>query len=237
MAAVGGLVCGCNAFVGVIALDPVGNRAAVGVVIDIAVIAGLGGGILTVEEHIGLTQAAADKAGQDGAAGAAPQAEGPDQLAAGGALLHSVVEGAGGFIDPAAAAVICKGDEGIKLALGQLQIVLIDKLLIDGILCAGQIVAQQRLGCFLGNAVLLIFLQHIIGAAGAIAHSILAIIPIRLGGEALFFLQDLHQCVADAHIGSRMGHRGSGQHKTCKQHNCQQKTGNTFHHRYTPFTQ
>ena len=237
MAAVGWLVGRCYTLLGIVTLNTVGHAAAVGVIVNIAIVAGFCSGILAVEEHICLTQTTANQTGQDRTAGAAPQAECPDQLTAGSALLHSVVENTAGLINPTAAAVVCKANEGIELTLGQRQIILINKFLIDGTLCAGQIVTQQNFRCFLGNAVFLIFLQHIIGATGTVTHGVLAIIPIGFGREAFLFLKDFYQRIADAHFRSCICSRGSRQHKTCKQHNCQNKTGNTFHYRYTPFTQ
>ena len=231
MAAVAGLVGGCNAFIGIVTLNLIGHRTAVGVVVNIAVIIRLAAGILAVQVHIGFAETAAHQSGKDLTACVAPQCEGVDQLAAGLALLNCIVEGAAGFADPAAAAVICKGYQCIKLALGQGQVVFINKLFIDGIFGLGQAVAQQNLRCLLGNAVLHIFFQHIIGATGAITDGILTVIPIGFGRKTFFLFQNLHQFITDLHFRGSENSGCSGQHQARKQHNCQQKTGNTFHHR------
>ena len=205
-----------------IALKAIDNRAAVGIVVNIAIVGRLAVGIIAVQEHIGFTQTAANQTGQDLTTGAAPQGEGIDQLAAGGTLLHSIEEIVAGLADPTAAAVICKSNQCVKLTLCQGQTVLINKLFIEGIFCTCQIIPQKRLCFFLGNTVGFVFLQHVIGAAGAVTDGILGIIPIGLGGKTFFIFQKFHQGIAGLHFRGSVGCRGANQHQTCKQHNCQQ---------------
>ena len=237
MSTVRGGVCRCNALIGIVALNPVRDGATVGIVIDIAIITGLIHGIIAVKVHIGFAKTAANQAGLNLTACVAPQSKCPNQFAAGSTVSDCSMEIAVGIREPAGAQIVCKGHQCIKLMLSQAQVVFIQKLLIDLIFKGSQIVAQQGL-CFLfGNTVFQIFLQHIIRAAGAVTHSILAIVPIRFCGKALFLLNYLYKGIADGQRRSRVGSGCTGQNKTCKQHNCQQKTGNTFHHRYTPFKQ
>ena len=237
MAAIGRSVSRCNTLIGVVTLDPIRYRATVGVVIDVAVIAGLGHGIFAIQVHAGFAQTAANQAGLDLTACIAPQAEGPDQITSGRTVSDGLMKITGGIREPGGAQVICKGHQCIKLILSQAYIMFIQKLLIDLIFKGCQIVTQQGL-CFLfRNTVIQVFLQHIVRTAGTVTYGILAVVPIRLCGKTLFLLNNLDKGIADGHRRSRMGSRCTGQNKTCKQHNCQQKTGNTFHHRYTPFKQ
>ena len=231
MAGIDRSVSRCYTIIGVVALDTIIHAAAVGIIINKTVVAGFGVGIHTIEVHIGLAQAAANQAGQDLATGAAPQREDTDHLAAGGAILHSIMQHTVCIVDPGTAAVICKGDQCIKLTLSKGQTILINQFGIDHAFGTCQIVTQQDLCIFFGNAVCLIFFQHIIGATGTVTHSILTIIPVGFGRKTFLVFQDLHKRITGSHLRGRMDSGSCSQRQTCKQHNCQQQTGNTFHHR------
>ena len=167
-------------------LDGVGARAAVIIIVYVSEIGGTGAGIFLIQINISFAKAASEQTAQDFAAGITVQRESTDQFAALCAVYHSLKENRIGLIDPGGAQIVCKADQSIVLTLGELQFILFDKLFIQHRFHTGQVVTQQHFRCFFGDAVLLILLQHIRGALGAVAYGHLTVVLIRILTEAFF---------------------------------------------------
>ena len=185
------------------------------------------GGIDAVEVEICLDEAALHQAGAHGAAGIGPQGDGKQEIVAGLAcddILGEQVAGCAG--SPAAAHIICKGKHGVELLLGPLQIILVDEL-VEGGFEALQLLLQQLLGLFFGNASFTVFFQHIIRASGAVAHGILFVIPVGLFAEAFEILDHINAFIAGLEVRSRKGRHGDHRHQQNQGHHKGQ--GSTFH--------
>ena len=90
--------------------------AAIGIQDDICIVRGRILGILTIQVQIGLSQTALDQACTGSAANIGPQADGIQEVIAGGLVQNSRTELAGTG-KPAVAAVIRERNQGIKLSL------------------------------------------------------------------------------------------------------------------------
>ena len=221
---------------GAVALGTGGGGTAVGIVVHIAVVGRGCIGIYPVEEHICLAKAAVQQAGENLAAGDAPQGKGPDKLVAGGTVGNRLIQGAAGIVCPAGAAVVCKGYQSIKLVLGQLHPQPVNNPAVDCCLRNQQVLPQQSNGLLFCNTIFPVFLQLVIGAAGTVAHRILAIIPNRVFQKAFEGFDHLYGGITGHHTGACCrSKRYTGQNQSADQNNCHYQTGKSSHERLCSF--
>ena len=187
----------------VVALNSGAAGAAVAVVEHIAVVGGRCRGIESVQVQVGFAETATDQTGENGAAGVAPEGQRMDEAVARGAVQH------GGaklplLVEPAGAAVEGEHGQSVKLILGQGDAVGGGEVVqspADGV----GVCTQQGFGLRLGDAVAQVAVQVLIGAAGAVAHGVLGVVPIGHPGEALEFFQQVDALLAHAHAFRSIG--------------------------------
>ena len=166
------------------------------------------------------------------AAGLAPQGNGIDKVITGGAADNGLVQGTV-FIAgvPAIAQIVGKRHQGVELALGKGQAVLIGNG-VGGLLALCQS-RFQKLGSFL--------LRDTVGvitgiAAGAVADGVLAVVGIGIGMESLELLDHLHNRIAGGHgAGSRNIHRTDAEN-TDQHQNGKNRAHNSSHMYTRSFT-
>ena len=160
------------------------DRTAVCIIKYIAVIGWGADGVNAIYVHISFHQTAAQKTGKHFPAGYAPKAKSTNQIVACIALHNGVPHSAGAVIHPGAAHIVGKADQGIKLALGQLQIILGNKF-VNFVYKAGNLLGQKLLCLFPGDTMLTVVAAFILRAFGAVAYSPLAIVPFGIEQKSL----------------------------------------------------
>ena len=153
-------------------------------------------GVIAVQIEVRLIHAAAAKAGQHAAAGAAPAAEAVDQLHFRAAAVEDIAVGFIFTADPLLPEVIGKADERVVLHLCVLHRSL-GKLLVHHRLKVLEHIAQQIVRFRLrdGNGDLDRAVVRVV--ARAVADAVLAVIPDRRRNEALLILNELDARLAD----------------------------------------
>ncbi len=193
----------------IVGVDAGLQAAAVGIELDIAVVLRAAGAVNAVKEQVCLCQTPPHQTGQHTAAGAAVRCKPEDDLRLSsvgiGHHAHEIIV----LVDPAAAEIICKADQCIKLRLGKGAAILFSKIL-DCILIADDALTQESIRLFFGNAVCLILIQLIAGAGSTVAHSPLVDIPIRLHAEALDLADHIKARFTHDHTAVRAGGQGLG---------------------------
>ena len=168
---------------------------------DIAVIIGNRPGIDAVEEDVGFDQAAGDQGSQDLAAGIAPLADLEHEFVAGDAVDQASAPGRAFPEHPRGTKVVCKEQQRIELLLVIFQTVLIDEA-VQALRKGIGVLAQQRVGFFVSNAVLTVALQIFIRTAGTMTDGPLGIVPTGVLVKAFHGLQQFHTFIADGKLGS-----------------------------------
>ena len=213
--------------VAVIALNTNLSGALVVVEGNIGIIGRPGILITAVEVHIRLDQTAVHQGRIQLAAGIGPQGNGKNEIISGLVLDNRFAEGTV-TVDPVGTAVICKQHHGIKLILGKDDIVAGSKP-VDIHFHLGQIVTQEGIRLFLGNAIGIVILI----AGAAVADGILAVVIRGILHEAFHFFQDLDAFLTGFHIGSRQRRQCESRDQTQHQNRCQQKTQESLVHGHT----
>ncbi len=210
----------------VIALDSGFRGAAVGIEEHICKITGSLLGIVAIQVHIRLCQPAGNKAGKHIGACLAPEGHAVNKVVAGLALNHGSTEIAV-RLGPGGSHIIGEQHQGIKLVLGELQLI-VGSQLVDAGLHGCQMRPQEGVRLLLGNSAGIVRSL----AAGTIADGILPIVLMGLGGETLHVLQNRnclltggkHRCGRCL----RDGRNHADQHKRNKQ-----SANNSSLHMYT----
>ena len=216
---------------GIVALSLDLTFAAIGIKANKRIIVGQIVVVNTIEVHIGLCQAALDQHGNCLTAGSAPLAKGKQQIGAGPAFYNSGLQGAGLRIaQPAAATVKAQGNKRIEHTLGKGQAELIDKI-VHFLFVLLQVLKQQLLSFFLGNAIGVILVQLAFGNTGTVAHGPLLVIPVGLCSKALPHLNDIHTFLAHGKLRRSLCRDGSHRNQCDQQGNCQGNANNSFLHR------
>ena len=194
--------------------------AAIGIQQDICIVGRRCCGVLAVQVQVGLAQAALDQAGAGGAAHIAPQADGIQEIIAGGLVQNGRAElaGTGG---PGGTAVVGEGDQRIKLGLGQRQGIGAGKG-IDGSFQRGHMGPHGGICFFFGNG-------GTLRAGGAVANGPLAVVPVGLLVEALKTLNQCNTSFTGGHGSGGCG-QGCGRHKSEHHHQCQKEAEKSLLH-------
>ena len=181
--------------------------------------------------HIGFAQ----PTGNEGelAAGGTPQAHTEEQIRTHITADDRGAEIAADGIHPVGTAVIGKGNQCVELGLGQIQRILFREF-IHLALKVAQFVIQQDQRFFFRNVTAgdrIVVIEHIVGATGTVAHSILLIVPLGTAVEALHGLQHRNEILRGSIgiVGGAGAYRRGGQHAQQQRQRCQYTDPSSLH--------